>query len=124
MGRAIARRYRKPRRGGVAAGLALVVALMFAGASWAKTSDSASTVAAKAAVEHDPAKLYIDADKLVYDKDHDVVTADGAVVLYYKGRILQADHVVYDRNPSTSARPATPSSPMSMATSPIRRGSN
>ena len=47
--------------------------------------------------ERDPAKLYVDADKLVYDKDHDIVTADGAVVLYYKNRVLQGDHVVYDR---------------------------
>jgi LPS-assembly protein len=97
MGRAIARRYRKPKRGGVAAGLALAFALTLAGSAGAQAPDAASNAATKAAADHDPAKLYIDADKLVYDKDHDVVTADGAVVLYYKSRILQADHVVYDR---------------------------
>ncbi len=32
-----------------------------------------------------------------YDKDRDIVTADGDVVLYYKNRVLQGDHVVYDR---------------------------
>ncbi len=45
-----------------------------------------------------PDKLFVDADQLVYDRDHNVVTATGKVVLYYKNRILQADRVVYDRN--------------------------
>ncbi len=44
-----------------------------------------------------PDKLYVDADEIVYDKDKQVVTASGNVVLYYKGRTLQADRVVYDR---------------------------
>ena len=33
----------------------------------------------------------------IYDKDHNIVTATGDVVLYYKDRVLQADQVVYDR---------------------------
>ncbi len=46
---------------------------------------------------HNPDKLYVDADEIAYDKDKEVVTANGNVALYYKGRILQADRVVYDR---------------------------
>ena len=53
--------------------------------------------ARRPAGDRDPAKLYLDADKMSYDKDRDVVTADGGVVLYYKNRVLQGDHVRYDR---------------------------
>jgi LPS-assembly protein len=42
-------------------------------------------------------KLIIDADELIYDKDKDTVTAQGSVQLFYQGRILQADKVVYTR---------------------------
>ena len=50
-----------------------------------------------AAPPRDPDKLYIDADEILYDKDHNIVTAQGGVVMYYKNRVLQADKVVYDR---------------------------
>ncbi len=36
-------------------------------------------------------------NELVYDKDHNTVSAVGGVELYYKHRVLQADRVVYDR---------------------------
>jgi len=42
-------------------------------------------------------KLVIDADELIYDRDKDTVTAQGSVQLFYQGRILQADRVVYNR---------------------------
>ena len=42
-------------------------------------------------------KLVIDADELVYDKDKNIVTASGSVQLFYQGRVLQADRVIYDR---------------------------
>src|SRR5436309_9696052 len=87
MGCAIVRRKRFSRRGALVSALALACALNFAGPARAQ----------KAAAAHDPAKLYIDADKMVYDKTRDIVTVDGAAVLYYKNRVLQADHVVYDR---------------------------
>jgi LPS-assembly protein len=79
----------KPWRCGLAAALGLGFALAFAGAAFAQK--------APAPADRDPAKLYVDANSLVYDKDKDVVKADGDVVLYYKGRILQGDHVIYDR---------------------------
>ena len=44
-----------------------------------------------------PDKLVIDADQLIYDKDKNTVTAVGSVQLFYQGRILQADRVVYNR---------------------------
>jgi LPS-assembly protein len=87
MGRAIARRDRIWRRGGLAAALAAAFVFGFLGAALAAAAEKA----------RDPAKLYLDANNLSYDKDRDVVTADGDVVLYYKNRVLQGDHVVYDR---------------------------
>ena len=39
----------------------------------------------------------VEANELVYDKDHDTVSAVGGVELYYKHRVLQADRVVYNR---------------------------
>ena len=44
-----------------------------------------------------PAKMNVEADQLVYDKDRGVVSAVGGVVIYYKGNSLQADKVTYDR---------------------------
>ena len=44
-----------------------------------------------------PDKLVIDADELVYDKDKNTVSAIGSVQLFYQGRVLQADRVVYNR---------------------------
>ena len=42
-------------------------------------------------------KLVIDADQLIYDRDKDTVSAVGSVQLFYQGRVLQADKVVYNR---------------------------
>ncbi len=53
----------------------------------AETSQAAKT----------PDKLVIDADELVYDKDKNTVSAVGNVQLFYQGRVLQADRVVYNR---------------------------
>ena len=50
-----------------------------------------------AAAAQNPDKLIVEANELVYDKDHNTVSAVGAVQLYYKHRILQADRVVYNR---------------------------
>ncbi len=58
----------------------------------ASASPPAAVPAAKT-----PDKLVIDADELIYDKDKNTVTASGSVQLFYQGRILQADRVVYNR---------------------------
>ncbi len=48
-----------------------------------------------AAAAKTPDKLVIDADELVYDRDKKTVTAQGSVQLFYQGRTLQADKVIY-----------------------------
>ena len=35
--------------------------------------------------------------RTIYDKDNNTVTAEGSVQLFYQGRVLQADRVVYNR---------------------------
>lgn len=52
---------------------------------------------AAAAAAKPPDKLIIDADELIYDKDKNTVTAQGSVQLFYQGRLLQADRVVFNR---------------------------
>jgi LPS-assembly protein len=61
------------------------------------TAPASAEAPGTATTARNPDKLYLEADQLVYDKDHNTVTAVGGVVLYYKGRVLQADRVVYDR---------------------------
>ena len=82
------------RRPAVATALAsLVLGLYFpAPATAAPAPPAKPAEAAKA-----PDKLVIDADELVYDKDKNTVSAVGSVQLFYQGRVLQADRVVYNR---------------------------
>lgn len=42
-------------------------------------------------------RLLVEATELVYDNDKNTVSAVGNVELYYQGRTLQADRVLYDR---------------------------
>lgn len=44
------------------------------------------------------AKMLVEATELRYDTVKNAVSAEGNVRLYYKGRALEADRVVYDRN--------------------------
>lgn len=41
--------------------------------------------------------MVLKAREMQYDQDNDVVTSTGSVQIYYNGRALQADRVVYDR---------------------------
>jgi LPS-assembly protein len=77
------------------ASLAVLLTLALGAAAQAQTGAPAPSQAA-AAAQH-PDKLILEADELVYDKDHDTVSAVGAVELYYKHRVLQADRVIYNR---------------------------
>ncbi len=43
-------------------------------------------------------RLLVEAKEIVYDNDKNTVSASGDVELYYQGRTLQADRVIYDRN--------------------------
>ncbi len=96
------------RRRGVVARLATSLAVLFAlalGAAAAHAQTSAPAPAQKAArtssqaaaAAQNPDKLILEANELIYDKDHNTVSAVGGAVLYYKHRILQADRVVYNR---------------------------
>lgn len=66
---------------------------------------SCLAIAVPLAVAQDAAKttgaqvdqLVVDADELVYDNDGNTVTAKGDAKLYYKGKILEADRVTYNR---------------------------
>lgn len=42
-------------------------------------------------------RLLVEAKTLVYNRDTNVVTAEGNVQLYYQGRTLEADKVIYNR---------------------------
>ena len=41
--------------------------------------------------------MVVEAKELVNDENNDTITANGDVRIYYNGRFLRADHVVYDR---------------------------
>jgi LPS-assembly protein len=97
MAKSIARQIAFARRGRPSVRAALALALVLAGVSFSVCAPGTAFATQAAAAAKNPDKLYVDADQLVYDKDHNTVTAKGAVVLYYKHRVLQADVVVYDR---------------------------
>jgi LPS-assembly protein len=80
------------RCGGALARLALGLALILVAGS-----ALAQSAATQGAAARNPDKLVVEANELVYDKDHDTVSAVGGVELYYKRRVLQADRVVYNR---------------------------
>jgi LPS-assembly protein len=42
--------------------------------------------------------MFVEALELVYNKDKNTVSAEGNARVYYKGNILEADRVTYDRN--------------------------
>ena len=75
----------------LAAGLALL-----GGALPALAAAPAPAAAAADARPKD--RLLLEAKQLIYNRDKNVVTAEGDVRLYYQGRSLVADKVVYDRN--------------------------
>ncbi len=74
-----------------------LIALGLAAPAIAHAQTVAPPSAPVAAAAQNPDRLVLEANELVYDKDHDTVTAVGAVQLYYKHRILQADKVIYNR---------------------------
>ncbi|MGA2492839.1 MAG: LPS-assembly protein LptD [Roseiarcus sp.] len=80
------------RCGGALVRLALGFALILVAGS-----ALAQSAATQGAAARNPDKLVVEANELVYDKDHNTVSAVGGVELYYKHRVLQADRVVYNR---------------------------
>ena len=81
----------------VAVAATAACALLFAGLAAAQSPPAAAPPAAQSAQGKPQDKLIIDADELVYDKDKNTISAVGSVQLFYKGSVLQADRVTYDR---------------------------
>ena len=79
----------------VAAAALVACTALGAGEAAAQTQPPAGTEAKPQEKPQD--KLVIDADELIYDKDKNTVTAAGSVQLFYQGRVLQADKVIYER---------------------------
>jgi LPS-assembly protein len=59
---------------------------------------AAQTPAAAPKAEGPAARMVVEARELVNDENKNTITAKGDVQIYYKGRHLEADRVVYDRN--------------------------
>ncbi|MGD0183656.1 MAG: LPS-assembly protein LptD [Roseiarcus sp.] len=97
MGLSISFSHPSGRRAGVAGCLAVLLALFFGAAVAQAQTGAPAPSASVAAAARNPDKLILEANELVYDKDHSTVTAVGAAQLYYKHRILQADRVIYNR---------------------------
>ncbi len=51
-----------------------------------------------AAPQNSKERMVVDARELVYDNDKNTVSAVGDVQIFYQGRTIEADRVVYDRN--------------------------
>ncbi len=86
-----------PRVGPLARSCACVaLALSFAGGAVPPLHAQSAPAAAQPEAKKD--RLLVEAKQLVYNRDTNVVSADGTVQLYYQGRVLEADKVIYDRN--------------------------
>jgi LPS-assembly protein len=93
MGRSVS----SPDAGGRRCGGALVRLVLGFALFLVAGSALAQSAASQGAAARNPDKLVVEANELVYDKDHNSVSAVGSVELYYKHRVLQADRVVYNR---------------------------
>ncbi len=72
-----------------------ILALSFVGAGASAATAQQAAPAAQPAAKKD--RLLVEAKQLVYNRDTNVVSAEGTVQLYYQGRVLEADKVIYDR---------------------------
>jgi LPS-assembly protein len=77
--------------------IAATLALAFVSLAAVAAAAAAQPTGETAQAAKPPDKLVIDADQLVYDKDNNTVSAVGNVQLFYQGRVLQADRVIYYR---------------------------
>ncbi len=73
----------------------IVAAMIGANPAAAATIDSAPP---KPAAGQPPDKMFVEANELRYDTVKNTVSAVGDARVYYKGRVLEADRVTYDRN--------------------------
>ena len=78
------------------AGLAL--AFMPAGVAHSQDRGAAAkTDTVKAGSDAEKPKMLVEADQLVQNTDKNTVSAEGNVRIYYDGRTLEADKVIYDK---------------------------
>jgi LPS-assembly protein len=83
----------------IAAALSVLAAWPLAGVSHvaAQTAPARSAPAAAPTAPRTPDRLAVEAREVVFNSDTDQVEARGDAQLYYQGRVLEADRVVYDR---------------------------
>ena len=79
---------------------AFALACLFASPFALTTASGTALAAAEQAQSADAPRMVVEAKELVQDDNKDTVTARGNVQIYYKGRVLEADQVVYDRKTS------------------------
>ena len=86
---------------GIPARSALLAAILLAGTAvstplLAQTmSDRIARSARGDSTQQD--RMLVDADEMQYDRDANTITARGNVQIYYQGRVLQADRVIYNQ---------------------------
>lgn len=87
-------------RGATIARLAIAVALLSGAlpSSVPAQVTMSESLAARVKSGEGKDRLLVEAKEIVYDNDRNTVSASGDVELYFQGRTLQADRVVYDRN--------------------------
>ncbi len=66
-------------------------------AAQAPSTPTVKGSAAKGSGAKDDSKMLVEADQLVQNNDSNTVAAEGNVRIYYNGRTLQADKVIYDK---------------------------
>lgn len=74
-----------------------IVAPIMSLALLATLAGTSALARAKAPPAASASRMVVEAKELAYDERNNTVTASGNVQIYYKGRILEADRVVYDR---------------------------
>lgn len=82
----------------VAVAVALALATLFAPGAQARAKTApVQTSPVKTPPAESATRMVVEAKELAYDETKNTVTAAGNVQIYYKGRVLEADRVVYDR---------------------------
>ena len=76
--------------------LALAGAAILSGSFPAAAETPGDKAAQKAPGE--TGKMFVEAAELRYDTEKNIVSAEGNARVYYKGKVLEADRVVYNRN--------------------------
>ena len=77
--------------------LAILALVLATGSLCAPSPSYAETTTTKPAAKTQSGEVLMQADNLVYDSDHEIVTATGNVEIAYDNRILKADKVTYDQ---------------------------